>query len=92
MPVIVLETVPLSRGDEPDIGLPVWMKPARNAVGLSRHSGMDRRNPDCMDASKPSHPWHRGSGNPCRDDRGILSSSALTHSPPRWGLAGAMRC
>ena len=34
---------------------------------LSRHSGMDRRNPDCRDAT-----------NPCRNDDGTLNSTAET--------------
>ncbi len=33
-----------------------------------RHTGMDRRYPDCMDAPKPRHPWNLGSGDPCRND------------------------
>ncbi|MEI7870121.1 MAG: SUMF1/EgtB/PvdO family nonheme iron enzyme [Candidatus Methylumidiphilus sp.] len=44
-----------------------------------RHSGMDRRNPDCMDASKPLHPWSLGSGDPCRNDEEYFDS---TKSPP----------
>jgi len=39
-----------------------------NTVELSRHSGMDRRNPDCRDAPKPHRPWSLGSGDPCRND------------------------
>ncbi len=38
---------------------------------LGRHSGMDCRNPDGMDASKPRLPWSLGSGDPCRND-GVL--------------------
>ncbi|MCX7113012.1 MAG: hypothetical protein NTX45_23415 [Proteobacteria bacterium] len=45
-------------------------------VELGRHSGMDRRNPDCMDASKPRHPWSLGSGDPCRNDAESLNSTA----------------
>ena len=48
-----------------------------NAVELSRHSGMDRRNPDCRDANNPSHPWSLGSGAPCRNDEENLNSTAL---------------
>ena len=51
--------------------------PAPDVVELSRHSGMDRRNPDCMDASKPRHPWSLGSGAPCRNDGETLDSTAL---------------
>ena len=36
--------------------------------GINRHSGMDRRNPDCRDATDPSPPWSLGSGDPCRND------------------------
>ena len=39
-----------------------------NAVEISRHSGMDGRNPDCMDASSSDHPWSLGSGAPCQND------------------------
>jgi len=42
-----------------------------------RHSGRDRRNPDCMDASKPIHPWSLGSGDPCRNDGEYLDSTEL---------------
>ncbi len=45
-----------------------------NAVESNRHSGMDRRNPDCMDASKPRHPWSLGSGGPCRNDEENLNA------------------
>ena len=38
------------------------------AIKLSRHSGMDRRNPDCRDANNLCHPWSLGSGDPCRND------------------------
>lgn len=31
MPVIVLETVHLTRGDEPDIGFPAWAEPTRSS-------------------------------------------------------------
>ncbi len=41
---------------------------------LGRHSGMDRRNPDCMDANNPDHPWSLGSGAPCRNDEENLNS------------------
>ncbi len=41
---------------------------------------MDRRNPDCRDATNPCHPWSLGSGGPCRNDGGTLNSTAL---PPR---------
>jgi len=53
-----------------------------NAVELSRHSGMDRRNPDCMEASKPDHPWSLGSGAPCRNDAENLNSTTLMDSLP----------
>jgi hypothetical protein len=48
-----------------------------NTVGINRHSGMDRRNPDCMDASKPCHPWSLGSSDPCRNDEVNLNSTIL---------------
>ena len=38
MPVIVLETVP--RGDEPDSGLPVWIKPTRSPLPLELAEAM----------------------------------------------------
>ena len=43
-----------------------------NTVELSRHSGMDRRNPDCMDASSSDRPCSLGSGAPCRNDEANL--------------------
>ncbi len=43
---------------------------------LGHHSGMDCRNPDCMDASTPSHPWSLGSGDPCRNDGENPNSTA----------------
>ncbi len=48
-----------------------------NVVELSRHSGMDRRNPDCRDATNPCHPWSLGSGDPCRNDGEHLNSTVL---------------
>ena len=48
-----------------------------NVVEISRHSGMDCRNPDCMDASSSDHPWSLGSGAPCRNDEINLNSTAL---------------
>ena len=48
-----------------------------DGVEISRHSGMDRRNPDCMDAPNPRHPWSLGSGVPCRNDEVTLNSTAL---------------
>ena len=45
--------------------------------GKSRHSGRDRRNPDCRDATNPYHPWSLGSGDPCRNDDRTLNSIAL---------------
>ena len=44
------------------------LTPQSNPVELSRHTGMDRRYPDCMDASSPRHPWSLDSGIPCRND------------------------
>ena len=52
----------------------------RNTVELSRHSGMDRRNPDCRDATNLCHPWSLGSGDPCRNDEDTPNSTAL---PPK---------
>ena len=48
------------------------------AIKLSRHSGMDRRNPDCGDATNPYHPWSLGSGDPCRNDALFLNLMAVT--------------
>jgi len=48
-----------------------------NAVDIGRHAGMDRRYPDCMDASNPDHPWSLGSGGPCRNDGENLHSTAF---------------
>jgi hypothetical protein len=39
-----------------------------NAVKLSRHLGMDCRDPEHMDVLKVCHPWLLDSGNPCRND------------------------
>ena len=44
-----------------------------NAIKLTRHSGMDRRNPDCRDANNLCHPWSLGSGDPCRNDELFLN-------------------
>jgi len=49
---------------------------------MSRHSGMDRRNPDCMDAAKARHPWSLGSGAPCRNDEENHHSTALKIRTP----------
>ena len=49
-----------------------------NSVELGRHSGMERRNPDCMDANSTDHPWNLGSGAPCRNDEHLLNSTALS--------------
>ena len=38
----------------------------------SRHSGMDRRNPDCRDATNSCHLCCLGSGDPCRNDEFLL--------------------
>ena len=46
-----------------------------NAVELSRHTGRDRRYPDCRDASKPCRPWSLGSGGPCRNDGESFNST-----------------
>ncbi len=48
------------------------------AIKLSRHSGMDRRNPDCRDAYNLCHPWSLGSGDPCRNDELFLNLMAAT--------------
>ena len=50
------------------------------AIKLSRHSGMDRRNPDCRDANNLCHPWSLGSGDPCRNDEFFLNLMAVTQS------------
>ncbi len=70
-----LET--LDAGPSLDNWLKLRVSLPGNAIEISRHSGMDRRNPDCMDASKPRHPWSLGSGNPCRNDDGTLNSTTL---------------
>ena len=48
-----------------------------NAIKLTRHSGMDRRNPDCSDANNLCHPWSLGSGDPCRNDELFLNLMAV---------------
>ena len=48
------------------------------AIKLSRHSGMDRRNPDCRDTNNLCHPWSLGSGDPCRNDEFFLNLMAVT--------------
>jgi len=59
-----------------------------NTAELSRHSGMDRRNPDCRDATNPYRPWSLGSGGPCRNDGGTLNSTKL---PPGDGWVRAVQ-
>ena len=60
--------------------------PDGNTVEISRHSGMDRRNPDSMDASGSDDPWRLGSSVPpaitdrgrlCRNDEANLNSTVL---------------
>ena len=51
--------------------------PDGETVEMSRHSGMDRRNPDCMDASSSHHPGSLGSGAHCRNDELNINSTAL---------------
>jgi len=46
-------------------------------IKLSRHSGMDRRNPDCRDANNLCHPWSLDSGDPCRNDEFFLNLMAV---------------
>ena len=46
---------------------------ATNTDEISRHSGMNRRNPDCMDAGNPNHAWSLGSGAPCINDGEIFN-------------------
>ncbi len=54
-----------------DFRPPWWLE--GNVVEISRHTGMDFRYPDCMDAPKPDHPWSLGSGGPpAIPDRGRL--------------------
>ncbi len=57
-----------------DIRFPSW---SFTAIKLSRHSGMDRRNPDCRDANNLCHPWSLGSGDPCRNDEFFLNLMAV---------------
>ena len=61
-----------------------------NALEISRHSGMDRRNPDCRDATNPYHPWSLGSGDPCRNDGENLNSTVLPPYPPLQRGAGGI--
>ena len=49
----------------PKTKFPNW---SVTAIKISRHSGMDRGYPDCMEAPKPRRPWSLGSGDPCRND------------------------
>jgi len=60
-----------------------------NAIKLSRHSGMDRRNLGCMDASSPRHPWNLDSGIPCRNDGQPFNLMAVTRrvGMQRWRAA-----
>ena len=62
-----------------------------NAVELTRHSGMDRRNLSYRDVLGPHHPWNLGSGDPCRNDGGNLHATALPPLPP-VGQREASRC
>jgi hypothetical protein len=61
---------------------------AGNADAPGRHSGRDRRYPDCMDAPKLRHPWNLGSGGPCRNDGEKLNSTALTSSLRQFTAGG----
>gem|GEM_PF-4549202 len=56
-----------------------WKSPnlIRKMHPLFRHSGMDRRNPDCRDATNPYHPWSLGSGDPCRNDVVLSLASCI---------------
>jgi len=47
------------------------------AIKLSRHSGMDRRNPDRRDANNLCHPWSLGSGDPCTNDEFFLNLTVV---------------
>jgi len=47
------------------------LAPSANIVELSRHSGIDRRNPDCSDAN-----------NPCQNDGVFLKPTVLDPSTP----------
>ena len=71
-------------------GFYAWLgrPPPPNTVEISRHSGMDRRNPDCMDAPNPRRPWSLGSGAPCRNDGEILKSTALLGWGAGWKMSG----
>ena len=44
---------------------------------ISRHTGMDRRYPDCRDAAKTRYPWSLGSGSPCRNDEDFVNFMAV---------------
>jgi len=48
---------------------------------------MDRRNPDCRDATNPCHPWSLGSGDPCRNDEFFLKLMAMTLEHGNDGLS-----
>ena len=54
---------------------------------LFRHSGMDRRNPDCRDAHKPRRPWSLDSGDQCRND-GCVNNIDPISQPFPAGLEG----
>gem|GEM_PF-1887869 len=57
--------------------MPSFPRYSVTAIKLSRHSGMDRRNPDCRDANNLCHPWSLGSGDPCRNDEFFLNLMAV---------------
>ena len=59
-----------------------------NAVELSRHSGMDRRNPGSMGGSDPDHPYSLGSGGIYRNDEVSLNSIALGRGVSLFDEAG----
>ncbi len=62
---------PLDSSARPYDGFLIW-----KIFQLFRHSGMDRRNPDCMDAHKPCRPWNLDSGGSCRND-GVLGFAKM---------------
>ena len=52
-------------------------RPKLPSILLSRHSGMDCRNPEHREVNLVCPLWQLGSGDPCRNDEGNLNSTAL---------------
>ena len=75
-------TIPVGEFPIDSVVLRQWLDSTQTAtaIELSRHSGMDRRNPDCRDANDLCHPWSLGSGDPCRNDELFLNLMAVNQS------------